>query len=102
MRWTEVRKVQNSYLQRAHVMVSGQVQGVFFRDSTRQKAEELGLAGWVKNTSDGQVEALFEGPSQKVREMVRWCEEGPQQASVENVDTDFEAADGDLEAFEVL
>jgi acylphosphatase len=93
--------VQNSNLKRAHVRVSGQVQGVFFRDSTRQKAEELGLAGWVRNVSGGQVEALFEGPSEKVEEMVRWCEEGPQRASVENVDTDFENAEGDLEGFEV-
>jgi acylphosphatase len=77
------------------------VQGVFFRDSTRQKAEELGLAGWVRNVPDGQVEALFEGPSAKIREMVHWCGEGPQRASVENVDTDFESADGDLEGFEV-
>ena len=93
--------MQNSNLKRAHVRVSGQVQGVFFRDSTRQKAEELGLAGWVRNVPDGQVEALFEGPSEKVEEMVRWCEEGPQRASVDNVDTDFENAEGDLEGFEV-
>jgi acylphosphatase len=93
--------VQNSDLQRAHVKVSGQVQGVFFRDSTRQKAEELGLAGWVKNLPDGQVEALFEGPSERVREMVRWCEEGPRHASVANVYTDFQSASGDLECFEV-
>jgi acylphosphatase len=93
--------MQNSDLQRAHVRVSGQVQGVFFRDSTRQKAEELGLAGWVKNVPDGRVEALFEGPSEKVREMVRWCEEGPRHASVENVATDFESAGGDLKGFEV-
>ena len=94
--------MRNSDMERAHVMVSGQVQGVFFRDSTRQKAQELGLAGWVKNTPEGRVEALFEGPSDRVREMVRWCEEGPQQASVEDVDTDFESATGDLEGFEVL
>jgi acylphosphatase len=93
--------VQNSDMERAHVRISGQVQGVFFRDSTRQKAEELGLAGWVKNLPDGQVEALFEGPSESVREMVSWCEEGPQRASVENVDKDFENASGDLEGFEV-
>ena len=93
--------MQNSDLQRAQVKVSGQVQGVFFRDSTRQKAEELGLAGWVKNLPDGQVEALFEGPSERVKEMVRWSEEGPQRASVENVDTNFESAGGDLEGFEV-
>ena len=90
----------NDY-ERAHVRISGQVQGVFFRDSTRQKAEELGLAGWVKNTPDGNVEAVFEGPSEKVREMLRWCEEGPQQASVENVDTDIEDAGGDFTGFEV-
>jgi acylphosphatase len=77
------------------------VQGVFFRDSTRQKAEELGLAGWVRNMPDGQVEALFEGPPEKVEEIVSWCKEGPQRASVENVDTDFESAGGDLEGFEV-
>jgi acylphosphatase len=93
--------VQSNDQERAHVRISGQVQGVFFRDSTRQKAEELGLAGWVKNTPDGSVEAVFEGPSEKVREMLRWCEEGPRQASVENVDTDFEDAGGELSGFEV-
>jgi acylphosphatase len=93
--------VHNNDSERAHVRISGQVQGVFFRDSTRQKAEELGLAGWVKNTPEGQVEALFEGPSERIREMVSWCEEGPRHASVENVDTDFEGASGDLEGFEV-
>jgi acylphosphatase len=77
------------------------VQGVFFRDSAREKAEGLGLAGWVKNTPDGRVEALFEGPSEKVREMVDWCEHGPSHASVESVDTGFEEARGDLEGFEV-
>jgi acylphosphatase len=88
--------------ERAHIRVSGQVQGVFFRDSTRRKAEELGLSGWVKNLPDGKVEAVFEGPSDSVRKMVRWCEEGPQQASVENVDTDFEDPGEDLQGFEVL
>jgi acylphosphatase len=93
--------VQSNDQERAHVRISGQVQGVFFRDSTRQKAEELGLAGWVKNTPDGSVEAVFEGPSEKVREMLRWCEEGPRQASVENVDTAIEDTGGELSGFEV-
>lgn len=93
--------MQSDDHERAHVRVSGQVQGVFFRDSTRRKAEELGLAGWVKNLPDGRVEAVFEGPSEKVREMVRWCEEGPQQASVENVASDFENSGEDLQGFEV-
>jgi acylphosphatase len=87
--------------ERAHVYVSGQVQGVFFRDSTRERAEQLGLAGWVRNTPDGRVEALFEGPSEKVREMVRWCEEGPSHAEVESVETEFEAPGRDLTGFEV-
>ena len=86
---------------RARVIISGRVQGVFFRDSAREKAEDLGLAGWVKNAPDGRVEALFEGPSRNVREMVDWCERGPSQASVESVDADFEEARGDLEGFEV-
>ena len=87
--------------ERAHVYVAGQVQGVFFRDSTREKAEQLGLTGWVKNLPDGRVEALFEGPSERIREMIRWCEQGPPHAEVENVDTQFEVSEGDLTSFEV-
>jgi acylphosphatase len=86
---------------RARVHVSGRVQGVFFRDSTRQKAQELGLHGYVKNTAEGDVEALFEGPKGSVDEMVRWCEEGPQHASVENVSADYEAPGDDLTGFVV-
>ena len=87
--------------ERAHVRVSGQVQGVFFRDSTRKKARDLGLTGYVTNTPDGDVEAVFEGPSDGVREMVRWCEQGPTYASVENVEADYGRAEGDLKGFEV-
>ena len=87
--------------ERAHVYVAGQVQGVFFRDSTREKAEQLGLTGWVKNLPDGRVEALFEGPSERIREMIRWCEQGPPHAEVEDVDTQFAVSEGDLTSFEV-
>ena len=93
--------MQGKNLERAHIRISGRVQGVFFRDSTRQKAEDLTLAGWVKNLPDGRVEAVFEGPPDRVREMLRWCEEGPRQASVENVETDIEDPAGDLSGFEV-
>lgn len=86
---------------RARVRISGRVQGVFFRDSARVNAERLDLAGWIENLPDGRVEALFEGPSQNVREMVEWCEQGPPQASVKSVDTDYEEAGGDLQGFEV-
>jgi acylphosphatase len=94
--------MENKDYERAHVYVAGDVQGVFFRDSTREKAQQLGLSGWVKNLPDGRVEALFEGPSQKVREMVRWCEQGPPHAAVENVDVEFDTAGEDVSGFEVL
>ena len=94
--------MENKDHERAHVYVSGEVQGVFFRESTREKAQQLGLSGWVKNLPDGRVEALFEGPSEKVREMVRWCGQGPPHAAVENVDIEFDTAKEDLTGFEVL
>lgn len=87
--------------ERAHVYISGNVQGVFFRDSTRQKAEELDLNGWVKNMPDGRVEALFEGSSDAVRRMLDWCKEGPSQATVENVEAEHEEPEEDLKGFEV-
>ena len=87
--------------ERAHVRVTGRVQGVFFRDSTRHNAERLGLSGWVRNSPDGAVEAVFEGPSEGVREMVRWCEQGPPGASVEDVSADFGPGRDDLTGFEV-
>ena len=94
--------MENKDRERAHVYVSGEVQGVFFRDSTCEKAQQLCLSGWVKNLPDGRVEALFEGPSQKVREMVRWCEQGPPHAAVENVEVEFDTAREDTSGFEVL
>jgi acylphosphatase len=87
--------------ERAHVRVTGRVQGVFFRDSARRQAERLGLSGWVRNSPDGAVEAVFEGPSEGVREMARWCEQGPPDAAVENADADFGPPRDDLTGFEV-
>ncbi len=93
--------MQNDDRTRARVRISGRVQGVFFRDSTREKAEELGLSGYVMNTPDGDVQAIFEGPKESVEEMVRWCGQGPPQASVENVDVDYEPPGDDPTGFEV-
>ena len=70
---------------RVNVIVSGKVQGVWFRASTKQKADELGITGWVKNTSDGNVEALFEGLDKNVGEIVDWCKTGPPLAEVKNI-----------------
>lgn len=87
-------------LRRARVLVTGRVQGVFFRDSTREKAEGLGLSGWVRNLPDGSVEAVFEGDDERVREMVSWCEEGPPDARVQEVSAEDEEPE-DLRRFEV-
>ena len=86
--------------ERAHVFVSGRVQGVSFRDATRSQAEQLGLSGWVRNTQDGQVEAVFEGEPDTVRQMVEWCKSGPSSADVEDVSVENEQTE-DLSGFEV-
>ena len=70
----------------AKLKIHGRVQGVFFRQSTREKARQLGLSGWVKNMPDGTVEALATGPEPVVQELIAWCEHGPPYASVEKVD----------------
>jgi acylphosphatase len=75
---------------RAHVFVSGTVQGVFYRANTRDTAEEHGVDGWVRNLDDGRVEAVFEGPEEAVESMVEWCHTGSPAADVEAVDVDYE------------
>ena len=84
-------------MKRAHVVVRGAVQGVFFRAETRNRARSLGVAGWVRNKGDGAVEAVFEGDDQRVESMVEWCRRGPAGARVEDVETtwgDPEGQDG--------
>jgi len=71
---------------RVNVVISGRVQGVFFRANTKQKAEQLGLTGWVRNRYDGKVEALFEGEEKVVQEMINWCHKGSPSARVDNVE----------------
>lgn len=71
---------------RARVVVSGVVQGVFFRASARDQAGRLGLDGWVRNRPDGGVEAVFEGPADRVREAVEWMSHGPPSAVVEDIE----------------
>jgi len=69
-----------------HVIITGRVQGVWFRANTRQKAEQLGVTGWIRNTRDGCVEAIFEGEENDVKEMVEWCHRGPPLAKIDNVE----------------
>jgi acylphosphatase len=72
---------------RVRVLVSGRVQGVFFRASCAEEARRLGVGGWVRNRPDGRVEAVFEGDESQVSEMVEWCRRGPPGARVEGVET---------------
>jgi acylphosphatase len=85
---------------RAHVHVSGTVQGVYFRATTRDTAREHGVDGWVKNRPDGRVEAVFEGPREDVEAMVAFCHDGSPAASVENVEVEY-TDPGGHEGFEV-
>jgi acylphosphatase len=71
---------------RVRVRVRGRVQGVFFRAEARDRAESLGVAGWIGNLPDGSVEAVFEGEDERVASMVDWCRRGPAGAEVEEVE----------------
>jgi acylphosphatase len=72
-------------VRRVHVSIDGRVQGVFFRVTCVERARGLGLAGWVRNTPDGRVEAEFEGGSKAVDQMVAWCHRGPPHADVHRI-----------------
>lgn len=85
---------------RAHVFVSGTVQGVYYRATTRDTARDRGVAGWVKNLADGRVEAVFEGQEDAVESMIEWCHEGSPAADVDSVSVDYEEPAG-LEGFEI-
>ncbi|MFH1101823.1 MAG: acylphosphatase [Methanobacteriota archaeon] len=87
---------------RVHVVISGQVQGVWYRASTKEKAEELGLTGWVKNTAHGNVEAVFEGDESTVNEMIAWCRKGPPLAQVTDVKVTRQRFGGEFAGFAVL
>lgn len=73
----------------AHVLISGRVQGVFFRAETQKAAVRLGIRGWVRNCPDGRVEALFEGPRERVTQMIEWCWKGSPHSRVSDVQVDW-------------
>ena len=85
---------------RRRVVVDGHVQGVFFRETTRRLAQEHGVAGWVRNTWEGTVEAVFEGPPEAVERIVDFVHRGPRGAAVERVEV-FEEDDEGLRGFAV-
>ena len=94
-------KTPESDLVRAHVFVSGRVQGVSFRWYTQLKAQELGLAGWVRNLWDGRVEAIFEGEKKAVQRAVDWCHVGAPSARVYDVEVSYEEPSGEFSRFRI-
>ena len=86
---------------RAHVFVSGRVQGVFFRSETRYEAKRRNVAGWVRNTSDGRVEAVFEGEKEDVEKVIDFCRRGPSGARVMKIDVRWEDYIGEFKDFKV-
>ena len=86
---------------RAHVFVSGRVQGVFFRYETYLLASRLGVSGWVRNLPDGRVEAVFEGEKEKVDKLIEFCKRGPSAAIVTSIKVIWEKPRNEFEGFEI-
>ncbi|MER3602048.1 MAG: acylphosphatase [Nitrososphaerota archaeon] len=87
---------------RAHILIWGLVQGVFFRAHAKRVADSLGLAGWVRNLPDGRVEALVEGEEEAVSKFIEWCRRGPPLAKVEQVQVRFETPKGEPPGFSIV
>jgi len=86
---------------RAHVYISGYVQGVAYRYSAIRTAKHLGVTGWVKNLRDGRVEAVIEGEEAQVQQMVEWCHQGPPSAVVSGVDVSYSPYQGVFMSFDL-
>ena len=87
---------------RAHIYVSGMVQGVFFRWHTKEEADKHGVKGWVRNLPDGRVEALLEGEKEAVEAVIEFCRRGPPLARVEKVEVQWEPYRGEYEKFRIV
>jgi acylphosphatase len=87
---------------RVHLIVSGIVQGVWFRESTRLKAEELMIKGWVKNRPDRTVEIVAEGMEPNLKKFVEWCHEGPPKAVVNSVAETAQDYRGEFDSFNIV
>jgi len=86
---------------RVHILVSGLVQGVFFRAYIKEKAQELELTGWVRNLPTGQVEAVFEGDKENIEKIIEWTKEGPPTARVDDVKVNWENYRGEFNVFQI-
>jgi acylphosphatase len=86
---------------RAELNVTGRVQGVWFRQSTKNTAEQYGITGWCRNNLDGSVEVVFEGEEIAVKAAINWCKVGPELARVDNLQIEWESATGEFSRFEI-
>lgn len=87
---------------RARVLFEGRVQGVFFRANTQECAKSFGLVGWVRNTNDGRVEAVFEGDESAVRKAIDWCEHEQPYAQVTSKKVEFSEPTGEFRSFSIV
>ena len=86
---------------RAHIIVSGRVQGVLYRKYAQTKARELGITGWAHNLVDGRVEIMCEGEKESIEEFVEWCKKGPPLARVEGMEVEREEYRGEFREFSI-
>ncbi len=87
---------------RAHIIVSGLVQGVFYRASAVDSACKLSVFGWVQNLGNGDVEIVAEGEKQNLERFIEWCKKGPTHASVSGVDVNWQKYSGEFNSFSVI
>ncbi|MEO6838998.1 MAG: acylphosphatase [Ginsengibacter sp.] len=88
-------------METVHLLITGKVQGVFFRETSRKMAEKLNIKGWIKNTTDDKVEAMITGEEMNLEEFIKWCKVGPERADVEEVKISKEPL-SNFEKFEVI
>lgn len=86
---------------RIHLVIRGQVQGVYFRASAQREARQLGLTGWVRNRPDGAVEIVAEGEEDQVKDLLNWSQRGPSTARVDNVETRWRSYTGEFAEFKI-
>lgn len=84
---------------RAHLIVKGLVQGVFYRATTQETAQSIGITGWVRNLANGDVEVVAEGEKEQIEKLISWCRKGPPVARVSSVEVEWQEAKGEYSSF---
>lgn len=86
---------------RARIIVKGLVQGIFFRVGTKEKAQQLGITGWVRNLDSDKVEIIAEGEKKKIEELTKWCKKGPSSARIEEIKTEWQSCKAEFRDFDI-